>query len=207
MNRGGNRRLNHALHMAAVTQLRYPGPGRDYYLRKLADGKTPKEALRCLKRRISDAIYRQLLADARRSRAGPGRAIGGDYEDQRGRPNPYRRLFDQATTRAPPKRYARRSTRVLTQRGASIARVADQLVATYEDDHDGTGKLTLNVCFGGFSGVSGAYFSSEELLAFAEALGSFPLPDAGLVVAGGFSGAGTTTRNWSRNSSGLPSST
>ena len=58
MNRGGNRVLNHAIHMAAVTQLRHPGPGRDYYQRKIASGKKPKAALRCLKRRISDAILR-----------------------------------------------------------------------------------------------------------------------------------------------------
>ena len=48
VNRGGNRTLNHALHMAAVTQLRNPGPGRDYYLRKIGDGKKPKAAVRCL---------------------------------------------------------------------------------------------------------------------------------------------------------------
>jgi len=72
VNRGGNRRLNHAIHMAAVTQLRNPGPGRNYYLRKRDTGKKPKEALRCLKRRISDAIYRQLLADADAIERGPG---------------------------------------------------------------------------------------------------------------------------------------
>ena len=64
VNLGGNRRLNHALHIAAITQARYPGPGRDFYLRKLAEAKTKKEALRALKRRISDSVYRQLLADA-----------------------------------------------------------------------------------------------------------------------------------------------
>ena len=76
VNRGGNRRLNHAIHMAAVTQLRNPGPGRDYYLRKRDTGKKPKEALRCLKRRISDAIYRQLLADADAIERGPGGQMG-----------------------------------------------------------------------------------------------------------------------------------
>jgi transposase len=76
VNRGGNRRLNHAMHMAAVTQLRHPGPGRDYYDRKRAAGKKPKEALRCLKRRVSDAIYRQLLADAQASQRGPGGHMG-----------------------------------------------------------------------------------------------------------------------------------
>ena len=49
LSRRGNRRLNHAVHMAAVTQIRYRhSDGRAYYDRKLAEGKTPKEALRCL---------------------------------------------------------------------------------------------------------------------------------------------------------------
>jgi transposase len=52
--------------MAAVAQIRHDTPGRAYHLRKQADGKTRREALRALKRRISDAVYRQLLADARR---------------------------------------------------------------------------------------------------------------------------------------------
>jgi transposase len=68
LNHRGNRRLNHALHMAAVTQLRNPGSeGRAYVDRKIADGKTKKEALRAFKRRISDVVYRQLIADAKRS--------------------------------------------------------------------------------------------------------------------------------------------
>jgi hypothetical protein len=46
-------------------QLRHDTPGRAYYRRKLAAGKTPLEAIRCLKRRLSDAVYRQLTADAR----------------------------------------------------------------------------------------------------------------------------------------------
>jgi transposase len=64
LSRAGNRRLNHALHMMAVTQIRYPGSeGRSYYERKRREGKTPKEALRCLKRRLSDVVYWQLVAD------------------------------------------------------------------------------------------------------------------------------------------------
>ena len=59
----GNRVLNHALHMAAVTQIRYDTPGRIYYDRKLAEGKTKKEALRALKRRLSNVVYRHLVAD------------------------------------------------------------------------------------------------------------------------------------------------
>ena len=66
LNPRGNRQLNHALHIAAVTQAAHETPGRAYYLRKQAEGKTKKEALRPLKRRISDAVYRQLLADITR---------------------------------------------------------------------------------------------------------------------------------------------
>ena len=66
LNPRGNRQLNHAIHMAAITQIRNPTPGRVYFDRKLAEGKTKKEALRALKRRVSDAIYRALLADATR---------------------------------------------------------------------------------------------------------------------------------------------
>jgi transposase len=64
LSRAGNRRLNHVIHIAAIVQIRHDTEGRAYYRRKLAESKTPMEALRCLKRRISDAIYRQLLADA-----------------------------------------------------------------------------------------------------------------------------------------------
>ena len=66
LNPRGDRQLNHAIHMAAVTQVRNDTPGRAYYLRKQAEGKSRKEALRALKRRISDAVYQRLLADADR---------------------------------------------------------------------------------------------------------------------------------------------
>jgi transposase len=63
LNPRGNRKLNHALHMAAVTQVRHDTPGRTYFQRKLTEGKSKKEALRALKRRISDAVWRQLQVD------------------------------------------------------------------------------------------------------------------------------------------------
>jgi len=63
LSRSGNRQLNHAIHIAAIAQIRYDTPGRAYYRRKLNENKTRREALRCLKRRISDAIYRQLQLD------------------------------------------------------------------------------------------------------------------------------------------------
>jgi transposase len=67
LSRAGDRKMNHVLHIAAATQMRVDSPGRAYYRRKLAAGKTRMEAMRCLKRRISDAVYRQLLADARQT--------------------------------------------------------------------------------------------------------------------------------------------
>ncbi len=56
--------LNHALHLIAITQLRYPNTeGRIFYERKLEEGKSKKEAIRSLKRRLSDVVYRHLQAD------------------------------------------------------------------------------------------------------------------------------------------------
>jgi transposase len=67
LSRRGNRTLNSAIHMAAVTQLRHThSSGRVYFDRKVAEGKTKREALRSLKRHVSNAVYRQLLADANR---------------------------------------------------------------------------------------------------------------------------------------------
>jgi transposase len=66
LNPRGNRQLNFAIHIAAVVQIRTGGEGRVFYDRKIAEGKTNKEAIRALKRRISDRVYRHLAADARR---------------------------------------------------------------------------------------------------------------------------------------------
>ena len=61
----GNRKLNYALHMVALCQARSDDQGGAYYRKKIAEGKSRKEALRCLKRRISDAVFRSLLTDSR----------------------------------------------------------------------------------------------------------------------------------------------
>ena len=60
----GNRKLNYALHMVAVCQARSDALGGTYYRKKIAEGKSRKEALRCLKRRVSDAVFRSLVADS-----------------------------------------------------------------------------------------------------------------------------------------------
>ena len=66
LSRRGNRTLNHAIHMIAVTQIRNPGSeGRTYFDRKIAEGRTKREAMRALKRQISDRVYRHLTADTR----------------------------------------------------------------------------------------------------------------------------------------------
>ena len=64
--------------MAAVTQIHHRhSQGRAYYDKKLAEGKTPKEALRSLKRQVSNAIFACLQADAARDK-GPGGQQGND---------------------------------------------------------------------------------------------------------------------------------
>ena len=65
LNLRGNRRLNHAIHIAAICQIRSRSEGRTYYDRKIAEGKTHREAVRALKRRISDRVYQHLVTDAR----------------------------------------------------------------------------------------------------------------------------------------------
>jgi transposase len=99
LSRRGNRRVNHAIHMAAVTQVRYRhSPGRAYYDKKRAEGKTGKEALRALKRQISDAIFARLQAGARRAAAsanGPGGQPGNDSGSSAAGSHPARRLFGQ----------------------------------------------------------------------------------------------------------------
>ena len=67
LNQRGNRKLNHAIHIAAIAQLRFDTEGRAYYERKLAEGKSSKDAIRSLKRRISDRVYRHLNIDAQRA--------------------------------------------------------------------------------------------------------------------------------------------
>jgi transposase len=98
----GNRRVNHGIHMAAVTQIRHKhSQGRAYYEKKISEGKTHKEALRSLKRRISDAIYAALAADARQAAAacpeGPGGQPGNHSVSRAASSHPAHRLFGQAT--------------------------------------------------------------------------------------------------------------
>jgi transposase len=67
LSRSGDRQLNSALHLVAVTQVRMrSSSGRQFFDRKIAEGKTRNEAMRCLKRRIAAHVWRRMLADERR---------------------------------------------------------------------------------------------------------------------------------------------
>jgi transposase len=73
LSRSGDRQLNAALHTVAITQIRMPSSrGHAYYNAKIAEGKTAREARRCLKRRLADHIWRTMITDERRRAADPG---------------------------------------------------------------------------------------------------------------------------------------
>jgi transposase len=85
LSRAGNRQINRAIHIMATVQLRNPTEGRAYFDRRKADGKTSTEAMRALKRRLSNIVYRTMLDDAitatmRGSRTGPGGQTGHDSD-------------------------------------------------------------------------------------------------------------------------------
>lgn len=97
LSRAGNRRVNHMIHIAAISQIRLDTEGRAYYLRKRAAGKRPLEAIRCLKRRISDALYRQLVGDAAAGviSAGPEGHCGASQASSAAGSHPHTGTSDQ----------------------------------------------------------------------------------------------------------------
>jgi transposase len=79
LSRGGNRQINRVLHIMAIVQLRSPTAGRAYFDRKKAGGKTSMEAMRCLKRRLSDLVFKTMLDDlVATQKTGPGGQTGDD---------------------------------------------------------------------------------------------------------------------------------
>ena len=81
LSRAGNRQLNHALHIIALSNKRYDSRGGTYYAKKIAAGKGKKGALRCLKRRLSDSVYRHLVDDQhRRAQGSPGGHLGATLQ-------------------------------------------------------------------------------------------------------------------------------
>jgi transposase len=104
LSRRGNRQLNHAIHMAAVTQIRYHDTtGRRYYDRKIAEGMAPKSALRALKRKISDALYTRMIADANRAVVkDPGGQMGNDSDSSPAGSHPDARALRTSHSRVDP---------------------------------------------------------------------------------------------------------
>ena len=99
LSRAGNRRLNHALHIMAIVQIAQHGPGRNYYLRKLAEGKSRLEAIRCLKKRLSDTVYRRMVDDAaREALVGPGGQTGTSLTSSAASPTPTTSSSDKPLT-------------------------------------------------------------------------------------------------------------
>ena len=72
LSRSGDRQLNSAIHLIAVTQVRMRDSiGRRYFDTKIAEGKSRNEAMRCLKRRLANHLWRLMIADERRLAAVP----------------------------------------------------------------------------------------------------------------------------------------
>ena len=98
LSRAGNRQINRTLHIMATVQLRNDTEGRAYFDRRKADGKTSMEAMRALKRRLSNIVYKTMLDDAMRAKTtGPGGQRGSDSDSSATGSQPQHRLFGQAT--------------------------------------------------------------------------------------------------------------
>ena len=100
LSRLGNRQINRTLHIMATVQLRNPTEGRAYYDRRKAEGKTSNEAMRALKRRLSDIVYRTMLDDAightfSSSRTGPGGQRGNDSDSSAAGSQPHTSSSDK----------------------------------------------------------------------------------------------------------------
>ncbi|HZM79370.1 MAG TPA: transposase [Candidatus Limnocylindrales bacterium] len=99
LSRAGNRRINPVLHIMAIVQLRHDTEGRAYYRRKLAAGKTPMEAMRALKRRLSDVVYKQMVNDAKAARTGLGGHSGATVQSSAASSIPTAGTSDQSQPR------------------------------------------------------------------------------------------------------------
>ena len=97
LSRTGDRQLNSALHTVAITQIRMSGSrGNLYYKSKIAEGKTPREAKRCLKRRLADHTWRVMTADERRHAASPGGHPGATLQSSATGSNPTASSSDES---------------------------------------------------------------------------------------------------------------
>jgi transposase len=100
LSRAGNRRINRVLHIMAVVQLPNQTRGRAYYDARRAGGTPSMMAMRALRRRLSNVVFSRRLADQKRREAGPGGQSGTPADSSVTGPDPGRRPFGQATSRA-----------------------------------------------------------------------------------------------------------
>ena len=110
LSRAGNRQLNHALHIVALSHKRYDDRGGEYYAKKVAAGKGSKGALRCLKRRLADQVFRHLVQDQQqRAQRSPGgqagtslqSSVAGSHPDAGTSEQPHTGLHQERTPELP----------------------------------------------------------------------------------------------------------
>ncbi|WP_256529115.1 transposase [Actinoallomurus rhizosphaericola] len=100
LSRAGNRQINRVLHIMATVQLRNPTEGRAYFDRKKASGKTSMEAMRSLKRRLSDIVYRRMLNGAlAHTTTGPGGHRGATTDSSAAGSHPHAGTSDKPLPR------------------------------------------------------------------------------------------------------------
>ena len=125
LSRKGNRQINRVLHTMARVQLRNPTEGRAYYDRKKADGKASMEAMRCVKRRLSDIVFQTMLNDGVRTtgtstRTGPGGQRGDDSDSSAAGSQPRTGSSDKPLPRPPEPSLGHRSRQLLDTEGCQI---------------------------------------------------------------------------------------
>jgi hypothetical protein len=147
LSRRGNRQLNHAIHMAAISQIRHhDSEGRAYYERKIAEGMTGTTALRALKRKISDALYARMIDDARRLAAkDPGGHTGNDSASSAAGSHPETPALRTSHSRATANSKTGTDQRPLTPRPApdrrrTSRRAAGVQVEPHPGPHRGRGQ-------------------------------------------------------------------
>ena len=151
LSRGGNRQINRVLHIMATVQLRTPTEGRAYFDRKKAAGKTSMEAMRCLKRRLSDLVYRTMLGDYTASKVtGPGGQRGNDSDSSATGSQPHTGTSDKPLPGpASHQAYDHPAPGLLTQKGAMSVRYRSgsrrQTIALLDDSPGGAGSVLITV--------------------------------------------------------------
>jgi transposase len=118
LSRAGNRRINRVLHINAIVQLRHDIPGRVYYRRRLADGKTAHGSNPRVERRLSDVVHRHMIRDIQQSGTGPENNRGRLCNPTRLTQTPRSTLRNSHFADPPTTTLEHRTPTRLTKRGA-----------------------------------------------------------------------------------------